>query len=187
MTKRIFLVIAIFLIIGILVYYKIFLKPLLYFKYSGKIKKQGNMYITSPAFGKSEIIPTKYTCDGENVNPPLIIAGVPQNSKSLVLIVEDPDAPMGTWSHWIVYNINPNVNEIKENEIPDDGIEIVNSFGTKSYGGPCPPPGPAHRYFFKIYALDTKFLEQIQTKEELIKKMEGHIIIKSSLMGVYSR
>ncbi len=190
MLKKILLGSIAVLFLGLIIIFSLdkgFLKSLYSYKNSSTMELKGNMYITSPAFEQSEIIPTKYTCDGENINPPLIIAGIPQESQSLALIVEDPDAPMGTWDHWLVYNINPDVREIKEGQVPPGGIEVVNSFGQKNYGGPCPPPGPAHRYFFKVYALDTKLPENIQTKKELLEAIQNHILTHGELMGLYSR
>ncbi len=140
--------------------------------------------ISSPAFQHNGSIPVKYTCDGEDVNPPLNIEGIPEGTQSLVLIVDDPDAPMGTWDHWIVWNIEPKEN-VEENSVP--GTEGMNGFGKHSYGGPCPPSG-THRYFFKVYALDTKLeLGENSKKEDVEKAIEGHILAKGELIGLYSR
>ena len=140
--------------------------------------------ITSPAFESNKSIPSKYTCDGNNVNPTLNIEGIPKETKSLVLIVDDPDAPMGTWDHWIVWNIPP-TNKIEENSVP--GIEGLNDFRKRSYGGPCPPSG-THRYFFKVYALDTKLdLNPNSRKKDVEKAMKDHILAKGELVGLYSR
>jgi len=140
--------------------------------------------ITSPAFGNNKPIPSKYTCDGDNVNPTLNIEGTPEETKSLVLIVDDPDAPMGTWDHWIVWNIPP-TNKIEENSVP--GTEGLNDFRKHSYGGPCPPSGK-HRYFFKVYALDTKLdLDPNSRKKDVEKAMKDHILAKGELVGLYSR
>lgn len=145
------------------------------------------MKLSSSAFSQNEIIPKKYTCDGENVNPPLSIADIPKETKSLVLIVDDPDAPKGTWVHWTVFNINPEIKEIAENSIPKDGIEGMTDFGRPGYGGPCPPSG-THRYFFKIYSLDTKLdLKANASKKDLEKAMAGHILAKAELIGLYQR
>jgi len=142
------------------------------------------LIITSPAFENSKLIPKKYACDGEDVNPPLSIEGVPEGTKSLVLIVDDPDAPMGTWDHWIVWDIPP-TNRIGENTVP--GVEGLNSFRKHSYGGPCPPSG-THRYFFKVYALDTKLaLNANSKKKDVEKAMNGHILAEGKLIGLYSR
>ena len=140
--------------------------------------------ITSPAFQNSKPIPSKYTCDGNDVNPPLTIEGIREETKSLVLIVDDPDAPMRTWDHWIVWNMPP-TNKIEENSIP--GTEGLNDFRRHSYGGPCPPSG-THRYFFKVYALDTKLdLDPNSRKKDVEKAMKNHILAKGELVGLYSR
>ncbi|MFQ6064543.1 MAG: YbhB/YbcL family Raf kinase inhibitor-like protein [Candidatus Bathyarchaeia archaeon] len=142
------------------------------------------LIITSPAFEKNGFIPSKYTCDGEDVNPPLKIKGLPKGTQSLVLIVDDPDAPMGTWDHWIVWNIPP-LEKIEENSVP--GVEGLNDFNRHSYGGPCPPSG-THRYFFKVYALDTKLdLDADSRKKRLERAMEGHLLAKGEIVGLYSR
>jgi len=146
-----------------------------------------NMKITSAAFNHNQKIPSKYTCDGENVNPPFQFLDVPDDAKSLVLIVDDPDAPSKTWVHWVVYNINPQTSEVKENSVPQDGIEGITDFGKPGYGGPCPPSG-THRYFFKLYALHTELdLPQNATKKMVEQKMQGHIIDRTELIGLYSR
>jgi hypothetical protein len=145
------------------------------------------MTITSPAFKNNKHIPAKYTCDGENVNPPLEIKDVPGNAQSLVLISDDPDAPGGTWVHWTVWNIDPKTTEIAENSVPEGAVEGVTDFGKPGYGGPCPPPG-THRYFFKLFALDTKLdLSENTTAKDLEAAMEGHIIEKAELIGLYRR
>jgi len=140
--------------------------------------------ITSSVFKNKGVIPAKYTCDGENVNPPLSVEGVPEGTESLVLIVDDPDAPMGTWDHWVVWDIPP-TKKIEENSVP--GTEGLNDFGKHSYGGPC-PPSDTHRYFFKVYALDTKLdLPSNSRKRNVEKAMEGHILAKGEIIGLYSR
>jgi len=140
--------------------------------------------ITSSAFENKRLIPAKYTCNGEDVNPPLSVDGVPEGTESLVLVVDDPDAPMGTWDHWVVWNIPPD-KKIKENSVP--GTEGLNDFGKHSYGGPCPPSG-THQYFFKVYALDTKLdLPSNSRKRGVEKAMEGHILAKGQILGLYSR
>jgi len=142
------------------------------------------LLITSQAFDNNSKIPKRYTCDGDDINPPLEIKGIPKEAKSLVLIVDDPDAPRGTWEHWNVWNI-PIKNKIEENTIP--GIEGINDFGKHSYRGPCPPYG-VHRYFFKIYALDKKLSIHVHSrKKEVAKAMSNHIIAKGELIGLYSR
>lgn len=143
------------------------------------------MKITSPAFENNGKIPSKYTCDGENISPPLKFSEIPENTKSLVLIVDDPDAPSGTWAHWIVYNIDPSVREVMENDIPFGGIEGKTTSGNVSYEGPCPPSG-THRYFFKLYALDINLgIIGTPTKKDLEEAMKGHILGESELIGLY--
>ena len=145
------------------------------------------MKILSPAFEANQMIPPKYTCDGENINPPLQIADVPANTKSLILISDDPDAPMGTWVHWTIWNIPPETNEIGENSVPIGAVEGITSFGNKGYGGPCPPSG-THRYFFKLYALDAMLdLSQSAKASDIEKAMKSHILDNSELIGLYKR
>jgi|SRR3989344_6694814 len=144
------------------------------------------MKITS-VFNQGEKIPVKYTADGENINPSLEVIGIPSDIKSLVLIVDDPDAPAGTWVHWVVINISPEINTIRENSIPKGAIQVTNSAGEKNYHGPAPPSG-VHHYFFKIYALDTFLsLTEDKTKKDIEKAMQNHIIDKAELIGIYSR
>jgi len=143
-----------------------------------------NLIVTSPAFSNKTRIPSKYTCHGEDVNPQLNIEDIPDETKSLVLIVDDPDCPIGDWVHWIVWNIKP-TSMIKEDSVP--GVEGINDFGKHPYGGPCPPSG-THRYFFKVYALDTILSLDIHThKKELEKAITGHILAKGELIALYSR
>ena len=140
--------------------------------------------ISSPAFADGSFIPEKYTCDGENINPPIDIHKLPKETKSLVLIIEDKDAPIRSWIHWLVWNI-PTTTKIKENNVP--GKEGINDFRQKRYGGPCPPSG-THRYFFKIYALDDLlYLNLPITKVELEKAMGSHIIGYGELIGLYHK
>jgi len=140
--------------------------------------------ITSPAFENGGLIPKKYTCDGDDVNPPLKIEGMPEGTRSLVLIVDDPDAPRGTWDHWIVWNIPP-VEKIEEDSVP--GTEGLNDFNRRSYGGPSPPSG-THRYFFKVYALDTKLvLNTNSRKKDVERAMKEHILAKGEIVGLYRR
>jgi Raf kinase inhibitor-like YbhB/YbcL family protein len=139
--------------------------------------------VSSPAFMPGENIPTRFTCDGENLSPKLEINNLPPETVSLALIVEDPDAPNGTWTHWIVWDIPP-TNTIEENSLP--GVQGLNDFGTLVYGGPCPTIG-THRYFFRVYALDTKLdLKEGSTREEMMKALEYHVIGSGELMGNYS-
>lgn len=164
----------------------------------------GTMTISSPAFtrrptkeGEELFIPRKYTCDGDDINPPLQISGVPANAKSLVLIVDDPDAPAGTWVHWIVWNIDSKTTAISENGLPK-GVNLEDAtlgpqegttdFGRPGWGGPCPPSG-THRYFFKIYALDEAIpdLDSKARKADLEAAMQGHILDQAELIGLYKR
>ncbi|HLC61436.1 MAG TPA: YbhB/YbcL family Raf kinase inhibitor-like protein [Candidatus Nanoarchaeia archaeon] len=145
-----------------------------------------NMHLTSSAFKHNGTMPSEFTCDGSNINPPLSITGVPANAKSLVLIVDDPDAVVGVWDHWVVFNINPSISEIKQDTQPQ-GVAGKNSGGRNSYQGPCPPSG-THRYFFKLYALDaTLNLPEGSTKKQVEPVMQSHILTKSELIGLYKR
>ncbi|OGH20419.1 MAG: phosphatidylethanolamine-binding protein [Candidatus Levybacteria bacterium RIFCSPHIGHO2_02_FULL_37_13] len=145
------------------------------------------MKILSSAFNHNKRIPAKYTCDGENISPPLQFLEVPESAKSLVLIVDDPDAPSKVWVHWVVYNINPQTSKVRENSVPEGGVEGMTDFGKPGYGGACPPSG-AHRYFFKLYALDTILdLPQSATKQMVEEKMQRNIIDRAELIGLYSR
>lgn len=142
------------------------------------------MLLSSPDFEPGAVIPKKFTCDGADINPTLIIEGIPPGTKSLALIVEDPDAPGGTFVHWVVYNI-PVVSRIEEASIP--GTQGLNDFAKMDYGGPCPPSG-THRYFFTLYALDVELaLGGGVDKNTLEKAMRGHILGQAELMGVYTR
>jgi Raf kinase inhibitor-like YbhB/YbcL family protein len=143
--------------------------------------------ISSPAFENNGYMPAKYSCDGMDVNPPLLIENVPTNAKSLALVVDDPDAPTGTWVHWVVWDIHPGTKEIKENSVPKGAGQGLNDFRQHNYKGPCPPPG-THRYFFKLYALDTILnLSQDSTKAGLESAMKGHIIEQAQTIGLYKR
>jgi len=143
--------------------------------------------IESPEFGSNEMIPSKFTCEGQNTNPELKISGVGSNAKSLVLIMDDPDAPMGTWVHWTLWNIDPETAEIPQNSVPEGAVEGITSFKKPGYGGPCPPSG-THRYFFKLYALDTMLaLGAKATASDIEKAMEGHILDSAELVGLYKR
>ena len=145
------------------------------------------MKITSPAFQEGGTIPEKFSKSGQNVSPELRIEGAPAEAKSLALIVDDPDAPVGLFTHWLVWNIDPKTTEIGENSVPQNALQGTSDFGNARYGGPCPPSG-AHRYYFRAYALDaTLSLPSSATKSAVEKAMAGHIIAKGSLMGTYSR
>src|SRR3989338_6389030 len=144
------------------------------------------MKLISPAFKHNGAIPSEYTCDGEDISPELNIENVPENAKSLALIMDDPDAPAGTWVHWVVWNIPANTKVIPKGTSPK-GVKGKTNFGRLGYGGPCPPSG-THRYFFKLYALDTILnLKEGSSKKDLENAMQGHIIEKTELMGTYKR
>ena len=141
--------------------------------------------LKSPAFEPTKLIPKKYTCDGENINPPLTIEGIPKETKTLALILDDPDAPSGTFDHWVVWNIPASTTKISENTVP--GTEGMNSAREHGYHGPCPPSG-THRYFFKVYALDTELsLGANSDRKGVEKAMQGHILAKGELIGLYHR
>jgi Raf kinase inhibitor-like YbhB/YbcL family protein len=154
--------------------------------------KEMDITIESTAFHEGDMIPSKYTCDGLNVSPPLTWSNLPENTQSIVLISDDPDAPIGTWVHWVVYDIPPQVREFPENmpsarTLENGAIQGTTDFGRIGYGGPCPPSG-IHRYFFKIYALDTLLnLDAGATKQQVVDAMEGHVIADGQLMGRYKR
>lgn len=147
--------------------------------------KQGGetMKLTSNDFKEGDMIPREFTCQGDDFNPQLAWEDVPGGVKSFALIVDDPDAPMGTWVHWLVKDIPANVNEIKQNSIP--GNQVENDFGKEGYGGPCPPTG-VHRYFFKLYALDIEKLDA-NNKRDFYAEAEKHAIAKAELVGKYQK
>jgi Raf kinase inhibitor-like YbhB/YbcL family protein len=152
---------------------------------------QQTLHIHSPAFNHEQPIPSKYTCDGENLSPPLAIENIPRGAVSLALIMEDPDVPTtiredGMWNHWVLFNIPPTTSRIGEGDTPQATAGTTTS-GTNEYQGPCPPLGQ-HRYFFKVYALDTSLrLETGASKEAVLEAMHGHIIATSELMGTYKK
>src|SRR5436189_5484190 len=144
------------------------------------------MKITSSAFQEGGNIPSKFTCDGANTNPPLQISDVPAEAKSLVLIVDDPDAPSGLFTHWAVWNISPQATTIAEGSTPK-GVQGTNDFGKSGYGGPCPPSG-AHRYYFRVFAIDRELDLPVGAKRsQLDTAMKSHVIAKGELMGRYAR
>ncbi|MBU4480339.1 YbhB/YbcL family Raf kinase inhibitor-like protein [Patescibacteria group bacterium] len=148
-----------------------------------------NLQITSSAFQDNQTIPVKYTCDvAENTNPPLKISGITEGAKSLVLIMDDPDAPAGIWDHWVKFNIPVSGSEFNiEEGIEPVGISGVGTSGNSGYSGPC-PPDREHRYFFKVYSLDEMLdLSEGATKNEIEKAMEGHILQQGELVGLYIR
>jgi len=145
------------------------------------------MKISTHAFSERRAIPERFTADGKNVNPPLVISGVPTEVKSLALIVDDPDAPMGVWSHWLVWNIKPGTSAIEEDSVPAGAVVGRNDAGTAKYVGPSPPSG-THRYFFRLYALDTKLdLPAGSPRADLDAAMHGHILARAELLGRYGR
>lgn len=146
-----------------------------------------NMQILSSAFQNNEKIPALYTCDGNGISPPFTFSDVPENAQSLAFISDDPDAPAGTWVHWLLWNIDPKTTEIAENKVPFGAVEGTTSFGNVGYGGPCPPSG-THRYFFKLYALDTRLdLPKSTDKKALEEAMKNHILAKAEIIGLYAR
>ena len=143
------------------------------------------MKITSPAFQQGGNIPSKFSCDGGNTNPPLQLSDVPSGAKSLVLIVDDSDAPGGSFTHWAVWNVSPQTTAIAEGSTPK-GVQGTNDFGKSGYGAPCPPSG-AHRYYFKIFALDRQLdLSSGARRGQLDAAMKGHVVAEGELMGRYS-
>ncbi|UCC48867.1 MAG: YbhB/YbcL family Raf kinase inhibitor-like protein [Gemmatimonadota bacterium] len=149
--------------------------------------------LTSSAFEDGGSIPAQYTCEGKDISPPLDWTGVPAEAKSLALICDDPDAPVGTWVHWVLYDVSPKFSALPEaiptSEVTPEGAKQgVNDFRRSGYGGPCPPPGKPHRYFFKLYALDIEpGLPAGATKADLLRAMEGHILAEGQLVGLYKR
>lgn len=145
------------------------------------------MRITSNAFEHESGIPTKYTCDGDNISPPLTFWDIPDNATSLALIMDDPDAVGGNFNHWTVWNISPQYRDFSEGSVPPGAQEGMTSFATPGYGGPC-PPNNRHHYYFRLYALDTYFrLGSHASRAELDAAMQGHIIEQAELMGTYDR
>jgi Raf kinase inhibitor-like YbhB/YbcL family protein len=144
------------------------------------------MKITSSAFQEGANIPSQFTCDGAGTSPPLQIADIPSEAKSLALIVDDPDAPSGLFTHWMVWNIPPQTSAVGEGNTPK-GVQGTNDFGKSGYGGPCPPSG-THRYYFKIFALDRELDLPFGAKRgQVDAAMKGHVVAQGELMGRYSR
>jgi Raf kinase inhibitor-like YbhB/YbcL family protein len=143
--------------------------------------------LSSPAFSDKGTIPVDYSCQGLDMSPPLNIAGIPLHARSLALVMDDPDATMGTWVHWVVFNISSRTESIPEGSPPAEALVGRNSWGNNSYGGPCPPSG-THRYLFKLYALDTMLdLKSSATRSDVEKAMEGHVLAQTTLVGLYKR
>ncbi|HOO57453.1 MAG TPA: YbhB/YbcL family Raf kinase inhibitor-like protein [bacterium] len=150
--------------------------------------------LTSPAFENGQRIPAEFTCEGTDISPELNWSTPPESTLELVLIMDDPDAPMGTWTHWLIYAMSPALTSLPENVEKSSTVasiqakQGITSFRRPGYGGPCPPPGPDHRYFFRLYAVDTATnLPPDASKAELEKAIQGHVIGKAELMGTYSR
>jgi Raf kinase inhibitor-like YbhB/YbcL family protein len=153
-----------------------------------------DIHVTSAAFHEGEAIPVQYTCDGDNVSPPLLWGRLPKDSQSLALVCEDPDAPSGLFVHWLIFNLPPIVSDLPEAMPPAENLEETgalqgrNDFNNIGYDGPCPPPGNPHRYFFRLYALDTKLrLAAGATKRDFENAANGHILAEGHLMGTYQR
>ena len=148
--------------------------------------------LMSAAFGNGDPIPTKYTCDDQDISPPLLWRDPPEGTRSFALVCDDPDAPGGTWVHWVLYNLPASTLSLQEAvgsdaDLPDNTRHGQNSWGRSDYGGPC-PPGGTHRYFFKLYALDAELeLPAGASKEQLLAAMDGHVLASTETMGVYSR
>lgn len=150
------------------------------------------MSLQSSSFAQGQPIPQKYTCDGDDASPQLQWSNAPQGTKSFALITDDPDAPAGTWVHWVIFNIPADKHEltagIAKTAAPSAGEQGLNDFKKVGYGGPCPPPGTPHRYFFKLYALDTQLpAKQRATKKDVEAAMQGHALATAELMGTYQR
>ncbi|MBI4120707.1 MAG: YbhB/YbcL family Raf kinase inhibitor-like protein [Parcubacteria group bacterium] len=145
------------------------------------------MEIKSSAFEHEALMSSKYACDGKGMNPPLSWSGVPKETKTLALTVDDPDAPGGLFVHWILWNISPKLKGISEGKVPEDAVQGKNDFGKREYGGVC-PPRDEHRYYFKLYALDTELnISEMSDKESLEEEMLGHVLERAELVGRYAR
>jgi Raf kinase inhibitor-like YbhB/YbcL family protein len=155
------------------------------------IQSEKEFILTSEVFLEGEPIPSKFACNGDDISPPLAWSGAPENTNAFVLIMDDPDAPVGIWVHWVLFNIPGNATVLDvglpaDAELPDGSQQGTNSWGRGGYGGPCPPSG-VHRYFFKLYALDAPLaLDESATKEDVLAAMEGHTLMETELMGTYS-
>lgn len=149
--------------------------------------------VKSPAFEEGKPIPARYTGDGENVSPPLSWSGVPHEAQSLVVLCEDPDAPSGNWTHWVLFNLSPEVRELPEGmahdpTLPGGAAQGTNDFGNPGYGGPAPPPGRPHRYYFKVLAVDRPLaLPAGASRQDVVAALEGHVRAEGWLMGRYAR
>ncbi len=151
------------------------------------------LILNSSAIEAGGTIPEKYTCEGEDISPPLSWQGVPSDAKSLVLIMDDPDAPNGTWSHWVLYNLPPSLSELPENypsggKPEPGGMQGRNDFGDVQYGGPCPPPGSTHTYHFRLYAVDRELtMSAGATRQQVLDRIQDHIIDNTELMADFGR
>lgn len=180
------------LIITIIIAFIVVIVLVNFYTSAKTVRKTMNITVSSSAFKDGELIPIKYTCDGDNVSPPLSFALIPDNTNSIALIADDPDAPMGTWVHWVLYNLPADTTKIleampKDKTLDNGAKQGANSSNRIGYTGPCPPSG-THRYFFKVYALDKILtLEPGITKEQLLSAMEGHVLSQGQLMGKYAR
>lgn len=153
---------------------------------ASQMQRIASMKLTSPSFIHGASIPSKYTCEGNDISPELMWTAVPKNTKSFALICDDPDAPGGTWVHWVIFNIPPTITKIPEGGKPA-GIQGTNSWEKTGYGGPCPPSG-THRYFFTLYAVDTELsLDQRATANDVKRAIEGHKLATAQLLGVYEK
>jgi Raf kinase inhibitor-like YbhB/YbcL family protein len=154
----------------------------------GQEKTQKAVFrLSGPVLENKAFLPQKYACDGANLSPPLRFENIPTETKSLALILDDLDAPRGSYVHWILWNIDPGAQEIEENALPAGAVQGMNDFKKTSYGGPC-PPGKTHRYVFKAYALDTSLiLSPISSKADLEKAMEGHILARTQFIAHYKK
>jgi Raf kinase inhibitor-like YbhB/YbcL family protein len=161
--------------------------------FSAESKTSQNFTVTSSAFQSSADIPRKYTCDAEDISPPLRWANAPARTKSFALIADDPDAPGGTWVHWVIYDLPPETKELAEGAAKSETLangakQGVNDFRKVGYGGPCPPAGASHRYYFKLYALDAPTnLKPRATKQQLLEAIKGHALGEAELIGRYKR
>jgi len=149
--------------------------------------------VLSAAFVMNAMIPTKYSCQGQDVSPPISWSAAPTGTQSIAVLCDDPDAPAGDWVHWVVFNLPADASALPEAVptkplLPDGTTQGINDFGRVGYGGPCPPPGKTHRYFFKVFALDTKLaLTSKASKKDLLKAMAGHVLAKGELIGTFRR
>lgn len=152
-----------------------------------------NIRLTSPAFQDAANIPQRYTCDGEDVSPELHWDELPAETKSVALVCDDPDAPGGDWVHWVLYNLHPKTTTLPtgvpaQSTLADGALQGQNDFHRPGYGGPCPPPGKPHRYFFRLYALDTDLtLPAGASRDEFLRAIKGHVLAEGQLMGRYGR